>query len=212
MSRSARGSIGGPIRQDHRKGRRRGGRCSSLSRLCLAAMADELKPAYLIAGTDRPKIDRAVDRLRGRFEADAVELHDAAELTGDDAVAACNALGLFVRRPAGHRRRRGGVEGPGRQGGRRLSRRRRCPARHSRFVGGELKKDAPIAKAVGSRGEMLLWDVPQAGSRAGSPSSSRSHERRPTERRAGSSSSWSATISTTSPPRSTSWRPGPAAT
>ena len=31
----------------------------------------------------------------GRFDSDAVELHDAAEATGDDAVAACNALGLF---------------------------------------------------------------------------------------------------------------------
>ena len=58
-------------------------------------MPDELKPAYLIAGGDRPKVDRAVARLRGRFDSDAVELHDAAEATGDDAVAACNALGLF---------------------------------------------------------------------------------------------------------------------
>jgi hypothetical protein len=40
-------------------------------------MADDLKPAYLIAGGDRPKVDRAVDRLRARFEPDAVELHDA---------------------------------------------------------------------------------------------------------------------------------------
>ena len=58
-------------------------------------MPDDLKPAYLIAGSDRPKVDRAVARLRGRFDADAVELHDAADATGDDAVAACNALGLF---------------------------------------------------------------------------------------------------------------------
>ena len=58
-------------------------------------MPDDLKPAYLIAGGDRPKVDRAVARLRGRFDSDAVELHDAAEATGDDAVAACNALGLF---------------------------------------------------------------------------------------------------------------------
>ena len=64
--------------------------------LCLAAMADELKPAYLIAGTDRPKIDRAVERLRRRFGLDAVEIHHASELTGADAVAACNALGLFA--------------------------------------------------------------------------------------------------------------------
>ena len=58
-------------------------------------MADELQPAYLIAGSDRPKIDRAVARLRGRFDADAVELHDALTTTGDDTVAACNAMGLF---------------------------------------------------------------------------------------------------------------------
>ena len=42
-------------------------------RLCLAGMADELKPAYLIAGTDRPKVDRTrraaaqpLRRRRGR--------------------------------------------------------------------------------------------------------------------------------------------------
>ena len=81
---------------------RRGGRVLanrggvSCRSLCLAPMADELKPAYLIAGTDRPKIDRAVERLRGRFDADAVEIHPRGELTGDDAVAACNALGLFA--------------------------------------------------------------------------------------------------------------------
>src|SRR5439155_21014175 len=63
--------------------------------LCLASMADELQPVYLIAGSDRPKVDRAVARLRARFEPDAVELHDAAATSGDDAVAACNALGLF---------------------------------------------------------------------------------------------------------------------
>src|SRR4029079_4928537 len=71
---------------------RRGAR----SRLCLAPMADELKPAYLLAGTDRPKIDRALDRLRRRFEPHALELLSAAEVSGEDIVAACNALGLFA--------------------------------------------------------------------------------------------------------------------
>jgi len=59
-------------------------------------VADDLKPAYLIAGSDRPKIDRAVDRLRRRFAPDAIEIHHASELTGEAAVAACNALGLFA--------------------------------------------------------------------------------------------------------------------
>ena len=59
-------------------------------------MADELKPAYLIAGGDRPKVDRAVDRLRSRFAPDAVEVLRAETTTGEEAVAACNALGLFA--------------------------------------------------------------------------------------------------------------------
>jgi DNA polymerase III subunit delta len=58
-------------------------------------MATELKPAYLIVGGDRPKIQRALDRLRGRVGEDAVELLSARETSGADAVAACNALGLF---------------------------------------------------------------------------------------------------------------------
>jgi DNA polymerase III delta subunit len=58
-------------------------------------VADDLKPAYLIAGGDRPKVDRAVARLRTRFDADAVEHLDASEAPAEDAVAACNAMGLF---------------------------------------------------------------------------------------------------------------------
>ena len=34
------------------------------------------------------------------------------------------------------------------------------------LVAGELKKDAPIAKAVAAVGEVLLWDVPQRGLQA----------------------------------------------
>ena len=59
-------------------------------------MADELKPAYLLAGTDRPKIDRALERLRRRFSLDAFEILNAEEASGEDVVAACNALALFA--------------------------------------------------------------------------------------------------------------------
>jgi DNA polymerase-3 subunit delta len=122
-------------------------------------MADELKPAYLIAGSDRPKVDRAVARLRGRFEQDAVEAHDAADTPGDDAVAACNALGLFgsgarlvvvehvetwkaadVKAVAEY------LKAP-------------APGTTLALVAGELKKDAPVAKAVASTGDVLIWDV-----------------------------------------------------
>jgi len=55
----------------------------------------ELKPVYLLTGTDRPKIGRALQRLRARVGEDATERLDVPPATGDDAVAACNSLGFF---------------------------------------------------------------------------------------------------------------------
>jgi DNA polymerase-3 subunit delta len=122
-------------------------------------MADDLQPVYLIAGSDRPKVDRAVARLRTRFEADAVELLDASETSGEDAVAACNVLGLFgagtrlvivegvetwkaadVKAVAGY------LKSP-------------APGTTLALVAAELKKDAPIAKAAAAAGDVLVWDV-----------------------------------------------------
>jgi len=57
--------------------------------------AEPLLPAYLLTGTDRPKHLRALRRLRARFGPEAVEQLSAESATGADAVAACNALGLF---------------------------------------------------------------------------------------------------------------------
>lgn len=57
--------------------------------------ASELKPVYLITGNDVPKIERALERLRARFDPASVEELDAETVSGDDAVAAANALGLF---------------------------------------------------------------------------------------------------------------------
>jgi DNA polymerase III delta subunit len=122
-------------------------------------MADELKPAYLLAGTDRPKIDRAVQRLRGRFGADAVELHSATEATGEDIVAACNSLGLF----AGDGRLIvvDTVETWKAPDAKAIAAYLKAPAPATTvaLVGGELKKDAPLAKAVGPTGDVLIWDV-----------------------------------------------------
>jgi DNA polymerase III subunit delta len=58
--------------------------------------AEELQPVYLLAGSDRPKIVRALRRLRSRFPEESVETLTAPPASGDDAVAACNALGLFA--------------------------------------------------------------------------------------------------------------------
>jgi DNA polymerase-3 subunit delta len=57
--------------------------------------AEPLLPVYLLVGTDRPKHLRALRRLRARFEPEAVEVHPAESTSAADAVAACNALGLF---------------------------------------------------------------------------------------------------------------------
>jgi DNA polymerase III subunit delta len=122
-------------------------------------MVDELKPAYLIAGSDRPKVDRAVARLRARFEPDAVEVLDANEAMGDDAVAACNSPGLFgsgsrlvvlenveAWKAADAKAVAGYLGSP-------------TPGTTLALVGGGLKKDAPLAKAVAGTGEVLIWDV-----------------------------------------------------
>ena len=56
---------------------------------------DPLLPAYFLLGSDRPKVRRAVARLRGRFPVESVEHLSADTVSGADAVAACNAIGLF---------------------------------------------------------------------------------------------------------------------
>jgi DNA polymerase III subunit delta len=125
-------------------------------------MADELKPAYLIAGSDRPKVDRAVARLRARFEPDAVEIHPGGETSGEDAIAACNAMGLFG---SGSRLVViDGVEAWKAPDAKAVADYLKAPMPGTTLalVGGELKKDAPIAKAVAAgKGELLLWDVAQ---------------------------------------------------
>jgi len=126
-------------------------------------MADELKPAYLIAGGDRPKVDRAVERLRARFDTDAVELLDATESSGEDAVAACNALGLFG---AGSRLVLvEGVDGWKADDAKTVAAYLKAPAPGTTLalVAGELKKDAAIVKAVAAAGDVLRWDVPTRG-------------------------------------------------
>ena len=63
--------------------------------------AEPLLSVYLLTGSDRPKHLRALRRLRARFGPEAVEHLSAESATGADAVAACNALGLFGRHEGG---------------------------------------------------------------------------------------------------------------
>ncbi|HEX2045206.1 MAG TPA: DNA polymerase III subunit delta [Gaiellaceae bacterium] len=55
-----------------------------------------LLAAYLLVGGDRPKIRLALRRLRARFGEESVEVLSAESAGGEEAVAACNALGLFA--------------------------------------------------------------------------------------------------------------------
>ena len=62
----------------------------------MPAVSDsDLRPIYLLTGGDRPKIRRALERLRARFGPESVETIDAQAASGEEVVAACNALGLF---------------------------------------------------------------------------------------------------------------------
>jgi DNA polymerase III subunit delta len=57
--------------------------------------SEALRPVYLLAGSDRPKIRRALARLRARFPAEGVELFSADTSPGAEIAVTCNSLGLF---------------------------------------------------------------------------------------------------------------------
>ena len=53
------------------------------------------KPVYLLTGSDRPKIETALGRLRGHFAPEATEIVSALDTTGDSVASLCNAGSLF---------------------------------------------------------------------------------------------------------------------
>ena len=122
-------------------------------------MAD-LKPVYLIAGTDRPKIDTALERLRARFTPETVESASAIDTSGEAAAALCNAGSLFgdarlVLVTEAERWKAADVKSlqaylaaP-------------VPATTMALVAGEIKKDSPLAKACAKAGDLLVYDVPK---------------------------------------------------
>ncbi len=124
-------------------------------------MADALRPAYLLTGSDRPKIARALARLRARFDDGSVEHLFAEAASGEDAVAACNALGLFggggrlVVIESVDRWKAGDAQAVGAY----LA--DPTPDTVLALVGAALKADSPLAKAVAKAGDVLAWDVPK---------------------------------------------------
>jgi DNA polymerase-3 subunit delta len=119
----------------------------------------ELKPVYLLTGTDRPKIAMALQRLRGRIGEDATEQLHAGEASGEDAVAACNALGLF----GGEARLVvvNGVEAWKAADVKELDAYLAAPAPTTvlALVGEAVKRDSALAKAVAKAGQLLAYDV-----------------------------------------------------
>jgi DNA polymerase-3 subunit delta len=128
----------------------------------LAAVAD-LLAAYLIIGTDRPKVTRALRRLRDRVGEAATEHLSAHEASGEDVAAACNALGLFTveRRlvivDSVERWKADDVKAVGEY------LKRPAPTTVLTLVGDEVKRDSTLAKAVAKAGEVLIYDLPTKG-------------------------------------------------
>ncbi len=129
----------------------------------------ELAAAYLITGTDRPKVTRALRRLRDRIGEAATEILSALEAGGDDVVAACNAMGLFTieRRlvvvenverwkAADVKALEGYLKGP-------------APTTVLTLVGEDVKRDSALAKVVAKAGEVLVYDLPKRGRKADLP-------------------------------------------
>jgi DNA polymerase-3 subunit delta len=122
-------------------------------------MPSPLESVYLLGGSDRPKIERALWRLRARVGEDALEHLSAREASGPDVVAACNALGLFaatarlvlvddvevwkagdVKAVAAY------LDDP-------------APTTVLALVASELKRESPLAKACAKAGQVLLYEV-----------------------------------------------------
>jgi DNA polymerase-3 subunit delta len=123
------------------------------------ASEQELKPVYLLTGTDRPKISVALQRLRKRIGEDATEQLHAGEAAAEDAIAACNALGLF----GGDTRLVvvDGVESWKAADVKELEAYLAAPAPTTvlALVGDGVKSDSALAKTVAKKGQVLAYDV-----------------------------------------------------
>jgi DNA polymerase-3 subunit delta len=122
-------------------------------------VAEELKPVYLLTGSDRPKIERAVHRLRERFGDESVERLSAEDAPGDDVVAACNAMGLFAT--TGRLVLVDGVERWKAADAKVVADYLAAPAPETvlALVGNDLRKDSPLVKACAKAGQVLAYDV-----------------------------------------------------
>jgi DNA polymerase-3 subunit delta len=130
------------------------------------------EPAYLVTGSDRPKVDRTLARLRGHFDPGAVERFTAAGqdgASGEDVVAACNAGSLLgdsrlvlVADVDGRPDERGRVTGGWKKADvdavvEYLA--APAPGTVLCLVAHALKRDSPLGKACAKAGSVLEWEV-----------------------------------------------------
>jgi len=131
----------------------------------------ELKPAYVVSGDDRPKVEVALERLRGRFDSSAIERFVAAGggASGADVVAACNTGSLLgdarlviVTEVDGRRGDWNRLTGGWKAGDiDAVAQYLKAPAPGTVLclVAEELKADSPLGKAVAKVGDVLVYAV-----------------------------------------------------
>ncbi len=129
-------------------------------------------PVYLVTGSDRPKVDRTLARLRAHFDPGAIERFAAAGpdgATGEDVVAACNAGSLLgdsrlviVTDLDGRSDDRGRLTGGWKKADvdavvAYLA--SPAPGTVLCLVAHALKRDSPLGKACAKTGSVLEWEV-----------------------------------------------------
>ena len=128
----------------------------------------ELRSAYLISGGDSPKIETAVARLRAHFTPESVELVSAVDCRAPMSWRSCNSGSLFGDRrlvvvdevdgrPNADGQLRNGWKAADAQASSATS---GAPAPETvlALVARAMKRDGPLAKAVGREG-LLVYDV-----------------------------------------------------
>src|SRR6188472_232844 len=130
-----------------------------------------LKPVYLITGSDRPKIETALGRLRRHFAPESIDVLSAQEVDGRDVAAHCNTGSLFGEgklvvvdsvdgRPNAEGRLTSGWKAADAKA---IEEYLASPAPGTvlAVVARDLKKDSPLGKLAAKHGEVLAFQVPK---------------------------------------------------
>src|SRR5262245_54137739 len=135
-------------------------------------MAAPAESVYRVTRSERPQVDRTVERRRGHFDPGAIERFTAAGrdgASGDDVVAACNAGSLLgdsrlvlVSDVDGRPDDRGRVTGGWKKADidavvEYLA--APAPGAVLCLVAHTLKRDSPLGKACAKAGSVLEWEV-----------------------------------------------------